>query len=68
LLALQGERSLEESSFIRFLWFPGPTEIFTLQKPKEQRAFIPGERLNQSQQNVVLAMARDSAPLVIVHG
>ena len=68
LLVLRGERTLDESHFVRLLWFPLiPTHL-----PKASKIVasphLMTKTLNQSQRSVVEAMITDQIPLVIAHG
>lgn len=67
LLVLRGERILDDSLFIRFLWFPSLAQL-----PKAtgglSSTHYTTATLNKSQSGVVTAMLTDQIPLVVVHG
>ena len=67
LLVLRGERTLEDSLFIRLLWFPSLTHL-----PKTSEVAISTDlkpkALNDSQRGVIGAMLADQMSLVIAHG
>jgi len=67
LLVLRGERTLDESLFIRLLWFTCRTN---LQRTNEvvRSTHLLTKTLNESQRSVVGAMLAEQLPLVITHG
>nr|VWO99306.1 GPI-anchored CFEM domain protein B [Ganoderma boninense] len=74
LLLLQGKRSLLKSPFVRMLWFPDDPipdsagESTTSSKTRVEGDMSAFEKLNESQQQVALAMIGDDQPLVVAHG
>lgn len=70
LLVLRGQRSLQESQFIKLLWFP-PSGSRRRRKPitvdDTKLILIPLQSLNESQSRVATAMISDR-PIVIAHG
>jgi hypothetical protein len=68
LLVLRGERTLDDSLFIRLLWFP---PLPNLPKTSNESAISTryiSKGLNDSQHGVIGAMLDVQIPLVIAHG
>jgi hypothetical protein len=69
LLLLRGERKLQDTNYIRLLWFPSKLDLarFPLD---EANLLLPttADDLNQSQRRVVMDMVQTRNPAVIAHG
>nr|VWO99307.1 Adenylate cyclase [Ganoderma boninense] len=77
---LQGVEVMDESSFVKMLWFPPPNKGKGVHRKKGKTSARVGEepgmqintilfqKLNPSQQAVVRAMIGEKEPLVIAHG
>ena len=72
LFLLHGAANVDQSSFVRHLWFPGKRKCVS--KKDRNAAMIKTahepsfQKLNDSQRRVASAMVGDVEPLVIAYG
>jgi regulator of nonsense transcripts 1 len=66
LLVLRGERTLAESPFVRYIWFPSEDEL--QRSPVESTSHNISEEMNDSQRKVIAAMVSEQTDLIITHG